>query len=224
MSDSGSTGGPACLSSQAPLATLIMTVGGGETGAFDVLYRELRGPVYRTALAVLRDPAQAEEVAQETLIEVWRTAGRFDPAKGTAEAWVATIARHRAIDRVRSAVADTARDRADGRLATSWDQVSEAVQDILDREQLSYSLDKLTGPQRQVIMLAFYGGHTYTEIAAILGLAVGTVKSRIRAGLTRLRESMPSRYLPRSAPTGVCLQVVGMHEVHPFGIKRVCDG
>ena len=68
--------------------------------------------------------------------------------------------------------------------------MSEAVQEILDREQLSYSVDKLTATQRQVIMLAFYGGYTYTEVATILGIAAGTVKSRIRAGLTRLRENM----------------------------------
>jgi RNA polymerase sigma-70 factor, ECF subfamily len=191
MGDNGSR--PGCLEGRARIDELMMTVGRGESGAFDPLYRELSGPVYRIVLGVLRDPAQAEEVVQEVLFEVWRTASRFDPDRGTAEAWVLTIARHRAIDRVRSAAADTARDRADGRPAVSWDQVSEAVQEILDREQLSYSLDRLSGPQRQVIMLAFYGGHTYAEIATILGLAVGTVKSRIRAGLTRMRETMHTR-------------------------------
>ena len=167
-----------------------MTVGRGEASAFDVLYRQLAGPVYRTALSVLRDPLHAEEVAQEVLLEVWRSAGRFDPAKGTAEAWVLTMARRRAIDRVRSAAAETARERRYARTEVAWDQVSEAVQAVLERERLTYCLDKLSGPQRQVIMLAFYGGHTYTEVATILGIAVGTVKSRIRVGLARMRESM----------------------------------
>lgn len=167
-----------------------MTVGRGEASAFDVLYRQLTGPVYRTALSVLRDPLHAEEVAQEVLLEVWRSAGRFDPAKGTAEAWVLTMARRRAINRVRSAAAETARERRHARTEVAWDQVSEAVQAVLERERLTYSLDKLSGPQRQVIMLAFYGGHTYTEVATILGIAVGTVKSRIRVGLVRMRESM----------------------------------
>jgi RNA polymerase sigma-70 factor, ECF subfamily len=179
-----------CLDGRPHLDALIMTVAKGDADAFNRLYREIAGPVYRTALSVLRDPAHAEEVAQEVLLEVWRTAARFDPARGTAEAWVLTMARRRAIDRVRSAAAGTARERRDSRIGTSWDQVSEAVQDILDRERLTYSLQQLTGPQRQVIMLAFYGGHTYTEVATILGIAVGTVKSRIRAGLTRMRESM----------------------------------
>jgi RNA polymerase sigma-70 factor (ECF subfamily) len=175
------------------LNALIKAVGRGEPGAFDTLFRRLYRSVYRTALAVIRDPAQAEEVAQEVFMEVWRAAGQFDPAKGSAEAWVLTIARRRAIDRVRSAASAASRDQHHSKIQASWDQVSEAVQDILDRERLRYSLDKLTGPQRQVITLAFYGGHTHTEVAAILGIAVGTVKSRIRTGLTRLRESMTTK-------------------------------
>ena len=77
-------------------------------------------------------------------------------------------------------------------------------EEILDREQLTYSLDRLSGPQRQVIMLAFYGGHTYTEVAAILGLAVGTVKSRIRAGLTMMRETMHARLTTAAASGQAC--------------------
>jgi RNA polymerase sigma-70 factor, ECF subfamily len=200
MSDSDTRS--VCLEDQPHLDALMTTVGQGEASAFDLLYRQLAGPVYRTALSVLRNPAQAEEVAQEVLLEVWRTAGRFDPAKGTAQAWVLTMTRRRAIDRVRSVVADAARDRHGSRIQASWDQVSEAVQEILDRERLTYSLGQLTAAQRQVIMLAFYGGHTYTEVATILGIAVGTVKSRIRTGLTRMRESMHAAYL---APGRSCL-------------------
>lgn len=170
--------------------TLIVSLAHGETGAFDPLFRQLSQPVYRLVLSVVRDPAQAEEVTQDVLIEIWRTAGRFDPAKGNALAWATTIARRRAIDRVRSAAADAARDRRDGPVQAGWDQVSEAVQEILERERLSYSLEDLSGPQRQVIMLAYYGGHTCAEVAAILDIAVGTVKSRIRSGLARLRQNM----------------------------------
>jgi RNA polymerase sigma-70 factor, ECF subfamily len=173
------------------LDQLIMTVARGEHAAFDALFRQLSGPLYRTALAIIRDRAQAEEVLQEVLIEMWRTAGHFDPGKGTAAAWGHTIARRRAIDRVRSVTADATRERRNAGLAVSWDPVSETVEDILDRERLTSSLDRLTGPQRQAIMLAFYGGHTYNEVAAILGVAVGTVKGRIRAGLARLRDAMP---------------------------------
>jgi RNA polymerase sigma-70 factor (ECF subfamily) len=172
------------------LDKLIATVARGESGAFDALFRHLSGPVYRTALAVIRDPAHAEEVSQEVLIEIWRTAGRFDPDRGSAASWALMIARRRAIDRVRSTTADVNRDRRNGGVPVCWDQVTETVEDILDRERLTYSLDRLSGPQRQAIMLAFYGGHTHNEIAVILGVAVGTVKSRIRIGLAKLRDSM----------------------------------
>lgn len=143
--------------------------------------------------AVLRDPAQAEEVAQEVLLEIWQVASRYDATMGGATAWVLTIARRRAIDRVRSTVAEATRERRDGEVPVAWDQVSETVEDIIDRERLTSSLDRLSGPQRQAIMLAFYGGHTHSEIAVILGVAVGTVKSRIRVGLERLRDSMHGR-------------------------------
>ena len=176
--------------SQPDLDALIVTLGRGEAGSFDLLFRYFSRPVYRTVMAVIRDPAQAEEVAQEVFIEVLRAAGQFDPAKGTADAWVLTIAHRRAVDRVRSAVADASRERQHIEIQVPWDQVSEAVQEILDRERLRCSLDELTDPQRQAILLAYYGDHSYTEVATILGVAVGTVKSRIRAGLTRLREDL----------------------------------
>ena len=176
------------------LDNLIVTVARGESGAFDALFRHLSCPVYRTALAVIRDPAHAEEVSQEVLIEIWRTAGRFDPDRGSAASWALTIARRRAIDRVRSTAAGIGRERRQAGLPVSWDQVSETVEDILDRERLTYSLNRLSGPQRQAIMLAFYGGHTHNEIAVILDVAVGTVKSRIRIGLAKLRDSMRTRH------------------------------
>jgi RNA polymerase sigma-70 factor (ECF subfamily) len=176
------------------LDKLIVTVARGESGAFDALFRYLSGPVYRTALTVLRDPAHAEEVTQEVLIEIWRTAGRFDPDRGSAAAWALTIARRRAIDRVRSTTADTDRERRNVGALVSWDQVSETVEDILDRERLTSSMDRLSDPQREAIMLAYYGGHTHNEIAGILGVAVGTVKSRIRIGLAKLRDSMRTRH------------------------------
>jgi len=172
------------------LGKLIVALARGESGAFDALFSHLSGPVYRTALAVIRDPLHAEEVTQEVLIEIWRTAGRFDPDRGSAASWALTIARRRAIDRVRSTTAGIDRERRNAGIPVSWDQVSEAVEDIIDRERLTSSLDRLSDPQRQAIMLAFYGGHTHNEIAVILGVAVGTVKSRIRIGLAKLRDSM----------------------------------
>lgn len=172
------------------LDELVLTVARGERDAFEALFRQLSGPVFRAALDVTRDRAQAEEVAQDALLEIWRTAGRFDPGRGNATAWARMIARRRAIDRIRSATADARRESRTAAAPVSWDEVSEAVEDGLEREQLTSSLDQLSGLQRQAIMLAFYGGHTHQEIAVILGIALGTVKSRIRTGLHILRDYM----------------------------------
>jgi RNA polymerase sigma-70 factor, ECF subfamily len=172
------------------LDELLLTVARGERGAFDPLFRQLSGPVYRAALAVTRDRAQAEEIAQDVLLEIWRAASRFDPDRGSAAAWARTIARRRAIDRIRSVTADAHRESRTAAVPVAWDQVSEAVEERLDRERLTSSLHQLSGLQRQAITLAFYGGHTHQEIAAILGIALGTVKSRIRTGLHTLRDSM----------------------------------
>jgi RNA polymerase sigma-70 factor (ECF subfamily) len=115
---------------------LLTAAAGGDHDAFDLVVRQLSGPIYVLVRAVVRDPAQAEEVTQEVLFEMWRSAIRFDPAKGSAAARALTIARHRAIDRVRSVEASSARDQRNVAVAVSWDQVSEAVEETLARERL----------------------------------------------------------------------------------------
>lgn len=115
---------------------LLAAAARGDHGAFDLAAAQLSGPVYGLVRRVVRDPAQAEEVTQEVLFEMWRTIVRFDSSKGTAAAWALTIARRRAIDRVRSTAASSAREQRNAVAAVSWDQVSEALEEILDREQL----------------------------------------------------------------------------------------
>lgn len=172
------------------LDKLIAAAARGERGAFDQVFTQLSYPVYCMALALIRDQAHAEEVAQEVLTEIWQKGHHYDPGKSSAVAWALMITRRRAIDRIRSMTATANRERRNAVAAVSWDQVSETVQDVLDREQLRSCLDSLTDPHRQVIMLAFYGGYTYAEIALILDVAPGTVKSRVRAALIKLREAM----------------------------------
>jgi RNA polymerase sigma-70 factor, ECF subfamily len=172
------------------LDKLLGAVAGGDTGAFELMYLELRLPVYRRVRAVLRDPAQSEEVTQEVMLELWSTAVRYDPARGSAAAWAMTIAHRRAVDRVRSATAASARDRRDGVPAALWEQVGDAAADSADHERLLRCLDQLSRRQREAITLAFYGGHTHRQVAEILGAPVGTVKSRIRDGLIQLRSAM----------------------------------
>jgi RNA polymerase sigma-70 factor, ECF subfamily len=174
------------------LDKLLSAVARGEHGSFDLVYEQLREPVRRQVRAILRDPAQSEEVTQEVLLELWRTAVRYDPGKGSAAAWALTIARRRAIDRVRRTAASAAREQRTAMSAASWDQADEAVEGTLDRERLLRCVDQLSDLQREAIRLAFYGGHTYSQVAAILGAPLGTVKARIRDALVKLRDGMLS--------------------------------
>jgi RNA polymerase sigma-70 factor (ECF subfamily) len=171
---------------------LLTLAGRGDQAAFEAVYDRVAGPVFGLIRRVLRDSAQAEEVAQETLLEVWRTAARFDPARGAALAWVMTIAHRRAVDRVRSETAAAEREAraASAAVPAVADEVAEAVESSLEAERVSRCLDGLTELQRESITLAYYSGYTYPQVAAALGVALGTVKTRIRDGLKRLRDCL----------------------------------
>jgi RNA polymerase sigma-70 factor (ECF subfamily) len=171
---------------------LLRRVALGDESAFASLYDVVAARVYGLVLRVLRDPAQSEEVAQEALVEIWRTAGRYDPARGSATAWMFTIAHRRAVDRVRSEQAGAERLRrvAASSVDTPYDEVVEQATARLDRAQVRRCLEGLTELQREAITLAYYGGHTYREVAELLDAALPTVKARMRDGLIRMRDCL----------------------------------
>ncbi|HEX3827546.1 MAG TPA: sigma-70 family RNA polymerase sigma factor [Sporichthyaceae bacterium] len=193
-----STVSPLRLPSPAPatpperLEYLLVQVARGDREAFERIYERIASPIFGLVRRVLRDPAQSEEVAQEVLVTVWQTASRFDPAKGSAMAWVMTIAHRRAVDRVRAEQCRTERVRrvAHRDIELPYDEVAEEVHLRLERETVRRGLATLTEVQREAITLAYYGGHSYPEVAKLLDIPLGTVKTRIRDGLIRLRDCL----------------------------------
>lgn len=155
-----------------------------------MVYDRAAPAVLGTVRRILRNPAQSEEVMQEVLLEVWRTAARFDPAAGSAAAWISMLAHRRAVDRVRSEQRAAQREVRSATAEIGYDQVAEAVEASLDRERVRRCLDGLTELQRESLTLAYYGGYSYREVAQLLDVAVGTVKTRMRDGLIRLRDCL----------------------------------
>jgi RNA polymerase sigma-70 factor (ECF subfamily) len=180
--DGGSPGGDG-------LAMLLEATARREHGAFELLYGRVSALVYNVVVGVLRDRAQAEEVAQEVFLEIWQLAARYDAARGTAMTWVMMIAHRRAVDRVRHAAKAAVRDRRNAPVPSPG-QGGDGVEDAAERELLGRCLGGLSSPQREAIVLAFYGGYTHPEVARVLGVPLGTVKTRIRNGLARLRATM----------------------------------
>ncbi|WP_328936626.1 sigma-70 family RNA polymerase sigma factor [Streptomyces tauricus] len=179
-------------SAEPDLQELLGRVALGDERAFASVYDAVASPVLGVVRAVLRDRAQSEEVAQEVLVEVWRTAPRFRADRGTAINWILTMAHQRAVDRVRSVEASVARDHKAAQLERTpeYDEVTEQVEARLEREQVRRCLRTLTDIQRQAVDLAYYRGLTYREVAEALALPLGTVKTRLRDGLIRLRDCL----------------------------------
>jgi len=172
------------------LDDLLANVARGDELAYEAVYDLTSAWVLGVARKVLRDPAMAEEVMQEVMLEIWRRASRFDPVLGSGTAWVMMLAHRRAVDRVRSERSHADREMRAATAVIEYDEVTEAVEASLERERVQRCLASLTQLQRECVSLAYYGGYTYSEVAALLDVPAGTVKTRMRDGLIRLRDCL----------------------------------
>jgi RNA polymerase sigma-70 factor (ECF subfamily) len=174
------------------LADLVQQAARGHEDAFAELYDLTSSRVYGVILRVLRSADHAAEVTQEVYVEVWRQSARYAPAKGSVLGWMTTMAHRRAVDRVRSVSSDVARDEkyalkdADREVDVVWDGVAQKF----DVERVRKGMSSLTNIQREALTLAYFGGYTQSQVATLLKLPLGTVKTRIRDGLIGLRDAL----------------------------------
>ena len=171
---------------------LLEAVAGGDRQAFAELYDQISPRVFGLVKRLLRDHAQSEEVTQEIFLEIWQTATRFDPNKGGASTWILTMAHRRAVDRVRSSQSSRNRDTRIGIRdhKVDYDQVSETIEIRIEHERVEKAMSRLTELQRQAVTLAYYGGYSHSEVSQMLSVPIGTVKTRLRDGMIRLRDEL----------------------------------
>ncbi|HYK70543.1 MAG TPA: ECF RNA polymerase sigma factor SigK [Streptosporangiaceae bacterium] len=169
---------------------LLYRVAAGEQGAFTALYDAIAPRVYGLIRRIVRDPALAEEVTQDAMVEVWRTAFRYDSERGSPAGWILAIAHHRAVDCVRAEQAAADRERRASTASIPFDEVIAEVTARQEQQAVRRCLQTLTSIQRESILLAYYGGLTYRDVAERLGAALPTIKTRMRDGLIRLRDCL----------------------------------
>ena len=166
---------------------IVALIARGEQSALAELYDRFGRPAYGLALRIVRDRALAEDVVQEAFLGIWRSSRRFVPEKARASTWILTLVHRRAVDLVRREDRRRA-DTLDAAVETGGDATDEEAWLKLERERVQAALRALPDQQREAIELAYYGGFTQTELAERLGQPLGTIKSRMFAGLARLRE------------------------------------
>ena len=171
---------------------LLARVAQGDQAAFAALYDQIAPRVLGLVRRLLRDHAQSEEVTQEIFLEIWQTATRYDSAKGGASTWIMTMAHRRAVDRVRASQSSRDRDTKIGirDYDAAYDNVAETVQTRVEHERVVKAMLRLTELQRQAVSLAYYGGYSHSEVATLLSVPIGTVKTRLRDGMIRLRDEL----------------------------------
>lgn len=180
---------PEAAASDPTVDDLLVAAGAGDRAAFGALYDRTSARVFGLVRRLVVDPAQAEEVTQDVYLEIWQTAPRFDRDRGSAISWMFTLAHRRAVDRVRSAQSAHDRDLRIGArdLDVPIDTVAESAEVRIEHERAREALAGLSELQRECVALAYYGGLTQSEIAERLGVPLGTVKTRLRDGMIRLR-------------------------------------
>ena len=171
---------------------LLHRVATGDRAAFSDLYDRLSPRVFGLVKRLLRDHSQSEEVTQEIFLEIWQNATRYEAGRGSAMSWILTMTHRRAVDRIRASQSSRDRDERIGirDLETEFDSVAEGVEITIENERVKRAMQRLTELQRQAVTLAYYGGYSHSEVAELLHIPVGTVKTRLRDGMIRLRDEM----------------------------------
>jgi RNA polymerase sigma-70 factor, ECF subfamily len=172
---------------------LMVLVRDGEVRAFDVIFDRHAGVAFSLAYRMCGRRAMAEDIVQEAFVSLWRSGARYDRARGSVRSWVLSAVHNRAIDAFRHESAKSSLDVRDDGIAERLESGERTDQEVERREdaaQVRTALKELPGDQRQVIELAYFGGFTHTQIAEMLGLPTGTVKGRMRLGLSKLRISL----------------------------------
>lgn len=171
---------------------LLGRVAQGDRQAFAELYDRTASRVFGLVKRLLRDHAQSEEVTQEIFLEIWQTATRYEPGKGGAMAWMLTMTHRRAVDRVRASQSSRDRDTRIGirDFAPEFDSVAENVEITIESERVKEAMKRLTELQRQAVQLAYFGGYSHSEVSQMLKVPIGTVKTRLRDGMIRLRDEL----------------------------------
>ncbi len=171
---------------------LLARIAQGDQRAFAALYDEISPRVFGLVRRLLVDHSQSEEVTQEVFLEIWQNATRYEPGKGGALTWVLTMAHRRAVDRIRASQASRNRDLKIGvrDFVAEYDDVATTVEVTIESERVKEAMSQLTELQRQAVTLAYYGGFSHSEVSEMLKVPIGTVKTRLRDGMIRLRDEL----------------------------------
>ncbi|BBZ64527.1 sigma-70 family RNA polymerase sigma factor [Mycolicibacterium monacense] len=174
------------------LDVLLRQVAERDVDAFAALYDRTRSRVYGMVTRVLRDPGYSEETTQDIYLQVWRSAGSYDPKAGSPMAWLLTLAHRRAVDRVRSEEAASQRESRYGAASVDppVDHVADSVILLDERRRVVDCMGSLSDLQREAIQLAYYEGLTYVQVSERLSANLATIKSRMRDGIRGLKNCL----------------------------------